>query len=628
MTDYVITISMGNTFVPVINLRAIYESPKLRILLERHLNSDNINTYINIPLTNNKFDIKTIITYLNIIDYGVSTIIVNEALIYLLEFLQVSNILKYVCYHINIEPKYKTLILKLKEDSPAFRSAICRSEREGVLSSTTSQLSHSNAYLQDGSIDSSKIDSCYIPEFYAYFLYKNLPISLYKNRLFMTYWMRKNSLVFPFNWTFGNIIVNIIYSYDMYVEYFLNIKNCEQFHNNLLYRIIYKVSFERQPNDRSNAECTVIHSNFVENIKRSSNYIYKCISTSSESRNTISPINRYVFPEEDIPYIRHINGEYDRSFIPIKKSIFLINNNDTIHHQLDISYNDSGKIILIEPLHNNKLHGKVLIHKKDSITEQINYVHGKKHGVSLTYINNGNDKMNIMEDFLGIPVIYDEKLDYQQLLIKLITASCPLVAALSGTIGIPVDICPQINPCSLTFKSPSGGFERRARLKNNVPNKILISVENYIDDMLNGLSINYYNDGIPYQLLTYKNGKKNGIHIEYYDFSKEDKSIYIPQSLRSKCDLLIDVENIIYTSEKTNNSCIKLVQNYVDNMLEGESIYYRETGSIISKSYYKNNSLDGWEYHYDDKGNITRYIYNKDGVAYPINSSNNFNSIF
>jgi len=121
--------------------------------------------------------------------------------------------------------------------------------------------------------------------------------------------------------------------------------------------------------------------------------------------------------------------------------------------------------ILIETtciLHRNKYKGEnnIFINKKQT-DESMHYRNGLVGELSDSIISNHQR----LGGFTSFPHNYH--VQYK--------SSSPRQPAptLSRTIGISVDICPQISPCSLTFRSATGGSERRA---NNSMNENLYTI--------------------------------------------------------------------------------------------------------------------------------------------------------
>ncbi|MBN1182452.1 MAG: toxin-antitoxin system YwqK family antitoxin [Bacteroidales bacterium] len=110
--------------------------------------------------------------------------------------------------------------------------------------------------------------------------------------------------------------------------------------------------------------------------------------------------------------------------------------------------------------------------------------------------------------------------------------------------------------------------------------KCLIQEETYIMGKKEGLSVNYYQNGSPSEVLQFKNDIKDGKWMQYFD-----------------------------------NGQMKFEANYINDKLNGEYELYQPDGKLEIKGSYKDDLKDGkWSY-YDEKGKLYKEIVYNSGVA-------------
>lgn len=151
------------------------------------------------------------------------------------------------------------------------------------------------------------------------------------------------------------------------------------------------------------------------------------------------------------------------------------------------------------------------------------------------------------------------------------------------------------------------GIKNYYHYKND--NKIIIQIDMYKEDMLNGSSIIYnIKNGKKVYDINYKNNIKDGICIEYiYD---ENSDLINQNEIEYKDDKIYNgIENLYYEDKKIKSSVL-----YVNGMKEGIKKGFYKNNKIEYERVYKNDLLNGISKSYDLNGNIILEENYKNGV--------------
>ena len=210
------------------------------------------------------------------------------------------------------------------------------------------------------------------------------------------------------------------------------------------------------------------------------------------------------------------------------------------------------------------------------------YDMGKRDGRYLTYYDNGNQKES---------GYYHQNMKKGQWL---------YYDADGDTISL---INYNIIPKDTLEISVKNGVEKRWK------NKVLISQQFWVNDTLNGPSLNYFPDGNIASKYNYVDGLLDGEYITYYDNG----------------NIKTSGNKIIY----------RYSSGYKKSILMGWAYYYDRNGSLISKGYndslgikrasiaYNNNSISSLEYP-----GIIKINYFPDGKVMSLNTGDSYNSYF
>jgi len=168
---------------------------------------------------------------------------------------------------------------------------------------------------------------------------------------------------------------------------------------------------------------------------------------------------------------------------------------------------------------------------------------------------------------------------------------------LESAIGISVNGTPQISPCSLTFKSSTGGSERRTNGENmlsptttSVNNVIKKSEESYYYGTLEGTCKYYYPNGEIQYIKNYHNGSYHGyIQLNYPTGQCKYRKEYKIGKLEGINTEYSQSGKLIYRADIHNNELHGLVE-----------LWYEDNFPIINgypitkiRSIYQNNVLNG-----------------------------------
>ena len=119
-----------------------------------------------------------------------------------------------------------------------------------------------------------------------------------------------------------------------------------------------------------------------------------------------------------------------------------------------------------------------------------------------------------------------------------------------------------------------------------------------------GLYKLYYEDGGLALKGQLKEGKKEGLFVDYYPHSDD--------TLR----VMYYVNNLREGPSKNYFQSGKISQEltFVKNLIEGEVITYHENGKIKQKSGFEKNQPEGWSYYFDEDEKLIEKAYYKSGV--------------
>lgn len=129
-------------------------------------------------------------------------------------------------------------------------------------------------------------------------------------------------------------------------------------------------------------------------------------------------------------------------------------------------------------------------------------------------------------------------------------------------------------------------------------NKVIMCDGFYYDQKKDSTWVNYNLDGLVLSVENYKNDKLNGKKIMYYLEGQIETEKLNPLSITYYEDGIINGEYKEYFS----TGKLKRVGLYIDGEQQGEWKEYYPNGSISSSSKYKNGLLHGWSYSYNKQG--------------------------
>ncbi len=136
-------------------------------------------------------------------------------------------------------------------------------------------------------------------------------------------------------------------------------------------------------------------------------------------------------------------------------------------------------------------------------------------------------------------------------------------------------------------------------------NESLESIENYVDNNLNGIRNVFYPDGQLFITEFYIEGKRDGDFKEYH-FGGSLHTI-----TRFEKDVLKDGLQTYYFP----NGNKKIVQNYLNGKFYGEYLTFYHSGNIKIKGQYNSKGLkEGIWYEYYENGNIKEKYSVRDGL--------------
>jgi len=131
-------------------------------------------------------------------------------------------------------------------------------------------------------------------------------------------------------------------------------------------------------------------------------------------------------------------------------------------------------------------------------------------------------------------------------------------------------------------------------VKDSVEKNVLISKELYVNDIKQGTSYYYYDNGAVQFLTNYQNNLKHGEGLEF------DASGMIISELSFRNDITVSKNRI--NRYGRNNEKV------------GTWKYYYENGKLKTEAYYKSGKLNGYVKEYDEKGKLVsskRYVDNE-----------------
>ena len=217
-------------------------------------------------------------------------------------------------------------------------------------------------------------------------------------------------------------------------------------------------------------------------------------------------------------------------------------------------YDNAGKLKTREIYSLGKLNGTSIIYYQDgSISEKSNFENGVKNGEWLQFYSNGNKRLTatIKQD-----ISYDgEYTQYFE----------------NGKPKISGKYEDGLREGTWFTYLESGALEAQYLYKLGKITK---------DKKENGTFKEYYPDDIPKSEINYKNGKKSGSFKEFYMLG-EWKTKYSTDAEDGTKQEFLALEGIQ----------IKTEGNYLNDLLEGEIIYYLENGSIEKKEKYSKGNL-------------------------------------
>jgi antitoxin component YwqK of YwqJK toxin-antitoxin module len=249
------------------------------------------------------------------------------------------------------------------------------------------------------------------------------------------------------------------------------------------------------------------------------------------------------------------NGAYSRAknFYPTGKlsseGLYINEKKDSIWKFYDLS-----GVLQIEEMYRNGLKEGIskIYYDNQQISSLVSYLDDKRNGPNTEYFQNGKVKLkaNYVNDELEgeYEINYPNELPYKK---GKYVKSIPV-----GWWGI---------------YNPEGELQVREFYQNGQRTKI---------EYNNGKFEDVYPSQIPKELVTYKNGKKNGPFIEYFDTGTWKKEERINEQSGEK-----------ETYQFLEGQVPKRKGNYMDDKLDGEVIYFDEKGKIKKKENYKLGEL-------------------------------------
>ncbi len=141
-------------------------------------------------------------------------------------------------------------------------------------------------------------------------------------------------------------------------------------------------------------------------------------------------------------------------------------------------------------------------------------------------------------------------------------------------------------------KDKKNGYYQQFKLvKDSIEHNIMISQELYLNDLKQGTSYYYYDNGKVHYQINYQDNRKHGNALEF------DKKGTIISELRYRNDITIAKKRINrFNSNGEKNGTWK---------------YFHPNGKTQTEAYYKNGKLNGYVKEYDKKGQLIsskRYI--------------------
>lgn len=102
------------------------------------------------------------------------------------------------------------------------------------------------------------------------------------------------------------------------------------------------------------------------------------------------------------------------------------------------------------------------------------------------------------------------------------------------------------------------------------------------EQIMNGEKVTYYKNNIPKSKVTYRQGKKNGEFVEYYEMGE-----WVTEKVPGDPNLgqEDDYEEVLVGQQIWRKG------KYQNDKLEGEVIYYTRDGKVEKKEFYKNGEL-------------------------------------
>lgn len=232
----------------------------------------------------------------------------------------------------------------------------------------------------------------------------------------------------------------------------------------------------------------------------------------------------------------------------------------------NITYNENG-LVVIECTYDSlsELHGTYKTFGPGKKMEKlVNYVHGKKHGLDLTYSNGkllyNNSYQNGLKE--GFCYMYDTE----------------------GGVDIK--------------QYKKGKLDGVWMEKNNAEK--IVEYHTYVNDTLNGLRYSADKDGKRTSECNYKKGKIEGEKVSYNLGTK------------TTCNYINGILEGVYTVHD-ENGILQRKSFYKGGLLEGESFSY-ENGKLVIKGFYRAGKKESvWiEYDYKDKTYERQLTYQND----------------
>lgn len=137
----------------------------------------------------------------------------------------------------------------------------------------------------------------------------------------------------------------------------------------------------------------------------------------------------------------------------------------------------------------------------------------------------------------------------------------------------------------------NGYYEVYKLVKDSVEKNVLIAKELYINDLKQGVSKYYYDNGTLHLQINYEDNRKSGNGIEF------DENGTVISELKYRNDITIS-KNLINRYNRNGEK-------------NGTWKYFYPDGSLQTEAYYKNGKLNGYVKEYDPRGKLLsskRYI--------------------